>query len=67
MLCNRAECTKAGRWTSELGNSVDRSSRLWDQANTLRIATLTAAHLQPLLLLLAYPQGDISFVATLTE
>jgi hypothetical protein len=67
MLCNRAECTKAGRWTSELGNSVDRSSRLWDQANTLRIATLTAAHLQPLLLLLAYPKDDISLVATLTE
>jgi hypothetical protein len=56
--------SQASRWASELGGPVEQ---LWGKAmkqgdaNALRIAALTAAHLQPLLL--AYPK-DIPLVCT---
>jgi hypothetical protein len=56
--------SKFSRWASELGGPVEK---LWGQAmkqgdaDALRVAALTAAHLQPLLL--AYPK-DVPLITT---
>jgi hypothetical protein len=56
--------SKFSRWASEMGGPVERfwgSLMMTGDADALRIAALTAAHLQPLLL--AYPK-DICLITT---